>query len=497
MLSCGSQTATTEVEKKPAKYVFFFIGDGMTTPQIRLGESMLTIPAFRDNYTALTGQEIDNSLNISSLEVTGLATTHAFDRYITDSAAAGTALATGTKTNVGVIGQDSEGNDVNSIATIAKQNGMKVGIISSVSLDHATPASFYGHTPSRNNYATISDQFLTTGFDYAAGGSMKYDSRAKVEGTDKATAYASYRAKAEEAGYTMTSTRAEFDALKQADNQKVIATIDMLASKQVSSEGYSLPYTIDLAEKSDDDKISLADFTRKGIELLDNPNGFFMMVEGGKIDWACHSNDAATCAYEVVAFDQAIGEAVAFAKLHPDETLIVVTGDHDCGGLAMGYAGTAYESNFELLAASKASCGAFAAQVKAKIKAGAKFEDVLAMACDTFGFTNEVSGDNNKRIAQEHELSDIEVELLREAYNKSRTHSVTDRDIYHNTYGGNDQFTTTCTDIQNNKTGVEFTSFSHTGVPVMVFADGAQADLFNGYYDNTDIAKRILQAAGL
>ena len=503
MLSCGGATekksTTDEIATEgTAKYIFYFIGDGMAATQVRLAEAALSVPEFRTNFCALSGAEsIGAELNIKALDQTGLATSNAENRYITDSAAAGTALATGSKTNVGVIGQDSEGNDLISVAAKAKQSGMKVGIISSVSIDHATPASFYAHTPSRNNYSTISDQLIASGFDYFAGGSVKFDARAKAEGTDKATAYASYRAKAQEHGYTMTSTRQELEALKKSENQKVIATIDMLASKQFANDGFSLPYTIDLDQNVDDDRISLADFTRKGIELLDNPNGFFMMVEGGKIDWACHANDAATCAYEVVAFDQAIQEAVAFAKLHPAETLIVVTGDHDCGGLTIGFSGTGYESAFELLANSKTSYAKFAEMAKSKINAGAKFEELLSLACDNFGFTTNEKASTSKHISQTRELSDVEIDMLREGYTKSATKKISDRDTYLNAYGGYDPFTTTCTNILNNKAGVEFASYSHTAVPVMVFAGGTNAQLFSGYYDNTDIAKRILTVAGL
>ncbi len=471
----------------------------MAATQVRLAEAALTAPQFRENYAKQVGaQEIPEELFIKSLSVTGLATSNAANRYITDSAAAGTALATGSKTNVGVISQDPEGNNLRTIAEMAKEKGMKVGIVSSVSIDHATPASFYSHVASRSEYSAISDQLLTSGFDYFGGGSPRFNSRAKSQGCDIESAAAAYRKSAEQNNYKIVSTRAEFDSLTAGDNKGVIATLDMLATDLYEGDGFALPYTIDLAkQQSDDNKISLADFTAKGIELLECEEGFFMMVEGGKIDWACHANDAATCAYEVVAFDQAIGVAMEFAAKHPTETLIVVTGDHDCGGLTIGFSGTGYESAFDILANATTSYALFSEAATTKIAAGDSFEKLLKYACEEYGFTNNIAGDGQNRISQTMELSDFEVKMLREAYTKSRTKKSEQRDEYLNIYGGSDPFTTTCTNILNNKSGIEFASFSHTAVPVMVFADGASAEIFSGYYDNTDIAKKIIEAAAL
>ncbi len=492
----SSASASSESVGTPAKYVFYFIGDGMAATQVRLAEAALTAPKFRENYAVQSGVTPSGELYLKSLGVTGLATSNAANRYITDSAAAGTALATGSKTDVGVISQDPEGNTLRTMAEMAKAKGMKVGVVSSVSIDHATPASFYAHVPSRNRYSIISDQLLTSGFDYFGGGSVKFDARARIEESDNSTAASAYRKAAEAKGFNYVTTRAEFDAATNA--QPVIATLDMLANEQYSGDGFAMPYTIDLQKQANDNnKITLAQFTQKGIDLLSGDAGFFMMVEGGKIDWACHANDAATVAYEVVAFDEAIGVAMEFAKRHPAETLIVVTGDHDCGGLTIGFAGTGYESAFDILANAKSSYALFSQEASRRIKAGEPFAKLLAYACEEYGFTNNTTGDDLKSIEQSVELSDFEVKMLREAYTKSATQNLDQRDSYLNAYGSYDPFTTTCTNILNNKSGIEFASYSHTAVPVMVFADGANANLFSGYYDNTDIAKKIMIAAGL
>ncbi len=499
----GQSNATLALErgvvKNEAKYIFYFIGDGMAAAQVRLAEAALTAPQFVNRYAETTQSNNKiTQLNIKSLNVTGLATSNAMNRYITDSAAAGTALATGSKTDVGIISQTPSGESIKTMAEMARDKGMKVGIVSSVSIDHATPACFYAHSDSRNKYPFISDQILTSGFDYFGGGSPRWDKRAAREEVDKATAFASFKAKGEQAGFKFVTTKAEFDAVGRGESAPIIATLDMLANEQNTTDGSAMPYTIDLASYSADNKISLADFTRKGIELLENKAGFFMMVEGGKIDWACHANDAASTAYEVVAFDEAIGVALDFASKHPRETLIIVTGDHDCGGLAIGFAGTGYDSAFDLLAKSKTSYLNFTAKSKELIAKGAKFEELLALACDEFGFTDDIKNGSEGVISTTSELSDYEVSMLREAYIKSANKGeFNDSDKYRKSYSGYDPFTTTCTHILNNKSGVDFTSYSHTGVPVMVFAHGINEELFSGYYDNTDIAKKIALAGGL
>lgn len=491
--------ADSNVEGK-AKYIFYFIGDGMSATQVRLAEAALSTPEFQESYAKQSSSVSHlEELNLKSMNVTGLATSNAQNRYITDSAAAGTALATGIKTDVGMVSMSPDGETLKTIAEMAKEGGMKVGIVSSVSIDHATPACFYSHAKSRGEYSNISDQLLTSGFDYFGGGSVKWDKRALVEESDDATAYAAYREKAEAKGFKFVTTKAEFDATGKGEEKPVVATLDMLSNGQYTKDGSAMPYTIDLSKQtSDDNKITLAQFTSKGIELLENPDGFFMMVEGGKIDWACHANDAATCAYEVVAFDEAIGVALDFAAKHPNETLIVVTGDHDCGGLAIGFAGTGYESAFKLLAGSKTSYQEFAIAAQDKIANGDSFDKLLEFACAQFGFVNEVNDGSEGVMTSTSELSDYEVKKLRDAYMKSsRRVEFDDVDKYHRSFSGYDPFTTTCTHILNNKAGVDFSSYAHTAVPVMVFAQGANEHLFSGYYDNTDIAKRIMIAAGL
>lgn len=470
--------------KKPqtAKYIFYFIGDGMSISQIRMAEAALNEPSFKDKYYEETGKRLSrNELNIRKMTAAGMATTNAENRFITCSAAAATALATGHKTTINTISMNGDRTaNLETIAEMAKKKGLKVGIITSVSIDHATPACFYAHTEDRDNYEIIGEQLINTNFDYFAGGSVKHNKY-------KNKTFEEYKQMAKEKGYQYVNTRKGFDALNK-DSGKVIATIKVLDS--CFSDGSSLPYNIDLdIQKSEDDLITLAEFTSKGIELLNNKNGFFMMVEGGKIDWACHANDAISGVYETLAFDEAIGVALNFYKDHPDETLIVITGDHECGGLTLGYAGTHYESAFNFLSNQNISFQEFSKKVKEFKANNVPFEDAMVELEASFGLGNKEKG---------LELSNLETKRLEEAYAQSmKTDEKLSKEEKYLYYGGYDPFTITATHILNNKAGVDWASYSHTAVPVAVFAIGQGSEKFNGYYDNTDIPKKIKESGKL
>lgn len=294
--------------------------------------------------------QTNKNLQLTQLPVCGMATTQAYNRYITGSAAAGTALATGFKTSIGTISKapDHSGN-YETIAEMAKSKGMKVGIISSVSIDHATPACFYAHEPSRNNYNNIALQMATSGFDFFGGGFARGEFE-KSKLSDPEGDAKSILDVMKEAGYKITKTKDELNNIQPGHKCQAYSSYD--------ADG-ALAYSIDRNETD----ISLADFTSEAIRLLNHQNGFFVMVEGGKIDWACHANDASSAIHDVISFDEAIEVALNFQKSHPKETLIVVTGDHECGALSLGHATTKYNTAFEILAYQKLSFELFTEKV--------------------------------------------------------------------------------------------------------------------------------------
>ena len=457
-LALAVQSGFAAETPSPVKYVFLFIGDGLSLPQRMVTE---------DYRKIVEGK----GLLINSLETQGYSTTFAANQLITDSAASGTAIACGSKTNIGWLGLDAQGNRIESIASVAKDNGRKVGILTSVSLDHATPAAFYAHNASRGNTYDIALEIFDSGFDLFAGGGFL-----NADGKNVADAKGNIFDLAKQKGWVVSRTKEEFNNLKPTDKT-------VLAVTPRFSDSFSIPYSIDM----NDDDLTLADFTAKAIELLDNDNGFFIMVEGGKIDWMCHANDAATTIHEVIAFDDAVKVAYDFAQKHPDETLIVITGDHETGGLTLGFSGTGYQSYLDRLQHQNISLINFQPIYRqVKDNKEATFEDVKPLVTQYFGL--KFDGDDNDNM----KLTEYEVEKLKEGFKRSRgegEYSAAENKTI--LYGGYDPFLITLLHVLNNKAGIAWTSFAHTAMPVATSAYGKNAEIFGNMSDNTDIAKRL------
>ena len=335
-----TEVELAEEQTKTPKYIFLFIGDGMSYPQIQLtnyfvsasqGENGGSVTVDGEEKSILSSK---NQLTMMSFPIAGSAQTYDSTSFAPDSASTATSIATGKKTWSGSINVSEDFSE--KYETIAeklkKQKDYKIGILSSVNLNHATPAAFYAHQESRNSYYEIGLELIDSNFDYFAGGGLK---KTTGEEGDKEDLYTL----AEKAGYKVVKTQAEAEALT-AEDGKAIVIDEHLADSD------AMAYELD----RQDDEWGLADYVEKGIEVLDNDNGFFMMVEGGKVDWACHANDAASTIADTIALDNAVEKAVKFYEEHPDETLILVTGDHETGGLTIGFAGTDYDTflkNFE------------------------------------------------------------------------------------------------------------------------------------------------------
>ncbi len=477
MVSCSddddegsSNPVANPLAYKTPKYIFFFIGDGMAAPQINLAQAALNDPQFRLKSEVGIGQ-----MNLAELPIAGMSTTHAENRYITGSAAAATALATGEKTTINTISKSGDySKNLKTMAEMAHEKGMRVGIVSSVSIDHATPACFYAHEDTRKSMYNISAQMATSNFEYFGGG--------YAHGDRDGDGYKDIKTKMENAGYKLATNRNEFNAIQNGEK--------VWAYNHTVDASDALWYDMDRPE----DHLSLAEFTQRGIEILDNDKGFFMMVEGGKIDWACHANDAVAAAYDMIAFDDALGKAIDFCKQHPDESLIVVTGDHECGGLTLGFANTEYETAFEILKYQKMSYEKFTEKVYEWMEAEGDaftFEVALQRIEDSFGLGNTSLNENL-------ELSEYDLTQLKNAYNKTvkeeSPYPKEDQSLYYSYY---DPLTVTVTHILNRKAGIDWTSYSHTGVPVPVFAMGQGQYEFSGFYDNTDVAKKIMEIGSL
>jgi alkaline phosphatase len=457
---------TGTVSGGQAKYVFLFIGDGMAMSQINAAEVYSTARSSSDITITRLG--------FSRFPAAGLVTTHDAGAFITDSASAATAIASGKKTQNGVINMDpGRTHSYKPITEYVHEAGMKVGIVSSVTLNHATPASFYSAVPSRGNYYDIAVQLARSNFDYFGGGSI-LQRRGRNNNQQDAVEIARGN------GFTYVDTIEGFNSLKPGSG-KVIAI-----SPRLQDDG-AMPYEIDRKQG----ELSLADFTRKGIELLDNPRGFFMMIEGGKVDWACHANDAGAAIGDVLAMDDAIRAALEFAQIHSRETLIIVTGDHETGGMTIGFAGTQYNTFFDRVALQTRSYIAFNQEVLRPYKArtpaaNASLSDLLPAIRESFGIDFD-------------SLSDLQKQQIDSAFQRSMGNeqvSSLAEDLYL-LYGGYEPLTVKLTQIMNQIAGIGWTSYSHTGVPVPTFATGVHQEIFDGYYDNTDMFFKIASAMNL
>lgn len=474
----AAPAVSASAEGTAPKYIFLFIGDGMSFPQIQTTADYL-------GTTASDGGVESANLSFMEFPVVGSAQTYDSTSFAPDSASTATSIATGNKTYSGTINMDTTMTiPFETISEKLKaQKDYKIGVVTTVNLNHATPAAFYAHQASRKNYYDISMEMVESGFDYFAGGGLL-----DVEGKEDDPKENAYTV-AENAGYKVIQTQAEAEALTAEDGKAIIVA-------ETLADGDAMSYDLDTAES----EWTLKDYVDKGIEVLNNDTGFFMMVEGGKIDWACHANDAGSTVADTKALSDAVASAVAFYNEHPDETLILVTGDHETGGLTIGYAGTDYDTYLTNLTNQKISYAKFDSDYVAGYKENqTPFEDVLKDIKENFGLMTKDDPDateDSKLV-----LTDYEYSLLETAYNRtleiggsSKDEMSQDEYILYGTY---EPLSVTITHLLNNKSGINFASYAHTGLPVPVFALGAGQELFEGYYDNTDIYFNMAELTGV
>lgn len=457
LLSCNWSFA------QQAKYVFYFIGDGMGVNQVQGTELF---------QGEMKGEIAIEPLCFTQFPVSTVATTFSATNGVTDSAAAGTALATGNKTKNGAIGvlKDLE-TPVNSVAVWAKNSGRKVGVATSVSVDHATPAAFYAHEAGRGSYYNIGADLYAAGFDFYAGSDFM-----EPDNKEDKSAKNLYKM-ADEYGYSIARGYNDYTK-KSAKADKMI----LFQSEEASSKDRSaIPYAIDRTEKD----LTLEEITRSAIDFLskDLSKGFFLMVEGGKIDWACHSNDAATAFREVQDLDKAIRQAYEFYKQHPDETLIVVTADHETGGIVLGTG--EYRLNLKALDNQKMSESGFTKvlnTLRKKYKNNVPWESVKTALKENFGFWDEIklSEEQEKRLVNVYE----------------NTLKGQNAKMEKSEYARDEALAAEAKRIVSEIALIGWTSGGHSAGYVPVFAIGAGAENFSGRLDNTQIPALIAKSAG-
>lgn len=460
-LLLGLLAVSAAVCAEAPKYVFVFIGDGMSMPQ-----RMTT-----EEFARLSGY---GPLAMNALRYQSSTRTRSANAIVTDSAAAATAIGCGEKANNGALGVAPDGRRLESVAEFAKKRGMKVGIMTTVPIVHATPAGFYAHRPNRGDSYGIALDLLASKFDFFAGGGVydKYDDKSHAE----------YRGNifklAERDGFTIARDKASFAALKSGCGRVWGVFSD-----------YGLAFAIDGEETYPD----LAAMVSKAVELLEGPDGFFIMAEGGEVDHCAHANDAAAVLREIISMDAAVKVAVKFMERHPAETLVIVTGDHETGGMAMGFAGLGYKFQVGLLANQKCSAEVFSKRIANMLKQNINltFDEVKPLVEENFGLVFDAAKATTEEMKQLR-LNAAEVKELEKAFKqdvefvRARQRETTKHDVQRRR-----QFAATCRRILSNHAGVGWSSGAHTALPTMTTAGGCGAENFTGFLENTDIAVRL------
>lgn len=478
-----------EVKKVP-KYIFMLIGDGMSFPQVTsLGIYNGTVK--NEFVGTLEDPTIENQPDIIGTSfvdfpVIGAATTNDASKFVTDSAAAATALACGVKTVDGALGMSADLKEVKSIATLLKEQlGYNVGILSSVYINDATPAGYYAHVKSRKDRYQIGCDLVESGFDFFAGGGLK---QTTGPNNDQEDVYEL----AKKAGYTVATTKEEIKAIN-GDTGKTF-----LVSSEHDFDG-GMPYMIDKQEGD----LTLADFMRTGIEVMGDEEPMFMMVESGKVDWAAHANDPLTLIKEIELLDECVGVALEFAELHPEETLIIVTGDHETGGLSMGFNGTEYDTYLNVLSNQKISYIKFQTDYIARYRdEKVPFKIAMEEVEELYGLIMPDTPSAETTETPLLILSEREIAMLKDSYEASMIayeERDTDTREYRSMWSmyNYEPFQLTVTNILSNKAGLGWTSTAHTALPVGVYVKGIGQERFAGSLDNTDIPLTIKELCGI
>ena len=431
------------------KYVFVFIGDGMSTPQRLMAE----------DFSKRTGR---GELAMNHLARRTETATKSANKVVTDSAAAATAIACGEKTDNGMLGMRPDGTRIESVAAVAKKAGRKVGIVTTVTIVHATPAGFYAHNRSRGDSRAIAMDLVKSGFDYFAGGGIGgwtqpkggyFDTNGnfvKLEEGSEAVPGIDPYSLWQTNGYTFVKDDlAAFKALKPGRPVWCV----------FGESG------MDYALDRDGSQPTLAEIVEKGIELLDGPDGFFLMCEGGKVDYAGHANDAGGSVAEQLSLDDAVKVATRFAKAHPGETLIVTTGDHETGGLIRGITGAGAAFDPALLKHQRCTASKFSSILKnaQEKNAAFSFDDAMALVRENFGLGGPVP------------LTDADRDELKKAFEQKKPA----------------EFAGAAKRILSAHAGLAWKSGGHTALPTMTTAGGPGSEILEGMTDNTEIGARL------
>lgn len=434
------------------RYIFMFIGDGMGNGHVMSANA----------YERMVRGNADGLL-MTTFPVFSQAVTYSASSPVTDSAAAGTAIATSVKTLNGMVGMDPDSVPVRSIARKLADKGFGVGIVTSVAADDATPAAFYASAPYRKESYMIDSQWPASGFDFLAGAGLYGLADKEGKPTDIVRKFA-------DAGYPIVHS---IDSIPTRKRSKAVLL------SPATERPWNIGYTIDSLPGA----LTLPDMTRAGLDLL-RRNGherFFMMVEGGNIDHAAHANDGGAVIKEILKFDDAIRVAYDFYTEHPEETLIVITADHDTGGMSLGNATLHYDAKPWMVDCQRISKERFSDECKALLasRRAMNWEEMQGYLTDKLGLFGpvEVTPEQEAKLREVFDIVFVQGrgEDIESLYNKFNP------------------FAAEAFKVFNDNAGFGFTTGYHTGNMVPLIAIGAGAERFGKLTDNTEISKNILE----
>lgn len=413
------------------KNIILMIGDGM-------GFSQLTL-----------GRLAKGSLAIEECPVGGAMTTHPLPSsgVITDSAAAGTALATGYKTDNGIISQTPEGKALYTVLENARDKGKATGLVTTTRITHATPAVFAAHIDDRDNENAIAEQLVNADVNVLLGGGLRHFISEGHEGS-KRNDDRNLVKEMESKGYAFAKDRQGLLDVTSKDEGKILGLF----------KGSHMSYELDRDVKKEP---SIAEMTKAALEILSkDQEGFFLMVEGGRIDHASHANDTPTTMTDMMAFDEAVKAALDFAKMDGN-TLVIVTADHATGGLSIGM-GEEQWAKPEVLFDVK---GSVEEKIAPMLKEDSSAEAIKKIAAEYMGITD---------------LTDEEIAAIQQGLEIEGEWTVTDPIVK----------------VINKRAHIGWTTHQHDGSVVPLFVFGPASVLFSGIKDNACVGKTIFQLQG-
>ena len=438
------------------RYIFYFIGDGMGLSPV------MTAQAYNRDIL-----KNDKPLLMLQFPVSSWAMTYSANAPITDSAAAGTALSTGTKTKNGMVGMNPDTVSVTSVARQLKDMGWGIGIVTTVGADDATPSAFYAHVPYRKMFYDIDMAAAASGYEFIAGaglGGLK-DKDGKPTDIEE----------------VMKQNDVQIiygpDGIKDIDSRRVL----LVGPKD--SPSWNVGYTIDSISGA----LTLPVITQTCLSHLEKytPGHFFMMVEGGNIDHALHANDGGAAVKEILNFDSALAIAYNFYLAHPDETLIVVTADHDTGGMSHVHSRINLPDQLHVFDYQKVSKEAFSEYCKSLLKNRRvyRWEDMKEYLEENLGLFSHIP------------VSEEQTENLKKMF--TETFEMRNSADQKTLYASFNAFAVEVFNMVNNAAGTIFTTTGHSGNPVPVFAVGVGSDMFRNVNNNIDIPAKIRKIAGI